>query len=98
MALDDLLTQAYDLVQASSYDDLANSVNELQRQGKVVVSGDKAALQGIFQTELDISNELKRLVKNRVEKEKFSDEKLSMQLIMLKKNLKLSMTKRKKSY
>lgn len=76
MALDDLLTQAYDLVQASSYDDLANSVNELQRQGKVVVSGDKAALQGIFQTELDISNELKRLVKNRVEKEKFSDEKI----------------------
>ena len=61
---------------ASSYDDLANSVNELQRQGKVVVSGDKAALQEIFQTELDISNELKRLVKNRVKKEDFSDENI----------------------
>lgn len=76
VALDDLLTQAYELVQASSYDDLANSVNELQRQGKVVVSGDKAALQEIFQTELDISNELKRLVKNRVKKEDFSDENI----------------------
>lgn len=74
--LDELLTQAYDLIQASSYDDLANSVNELQRQGKVVVSGDKAALQGIFQTELDIANELKRVVKNQVEKEVFSDKEI----------------------
>ncbi|WP_278415466.1 ATP-dependent RecD-like DNA helicase, partial [Lactobacillus taiwanensis] len=74
--LDELLTQAYDLIQASSYDDLANSVNELQRQGKVVVSGDKAALQGIFQTELDIANELKCVVKNQVEKEVFSDKEI----------------------
>ena len=74
--LDELLTQAYDLIQASSYDDLANSVNELQRQGKVVVSGDKAALQGIFQTELDIANELKRVVKNQVEKEVFSNKEI----------------------
>ena len=74
--LDELLTQAYDLIQASSYDDLANSVNELQRQGKVVFSGDKAALQGIFQTELDIANELKCVVKNQVEKEVFSDKEI----------------------
>ena len=34
VALDELLTQAYDLVQSTSYDELANSVNELQRQGQ----------------------------------------------------------------
>ena len=73
VALDELLTQAYDLVQSTSYDELANSVNELQRQGKVVVSGDKAALQTIFQTELDIATELKHVVNNQVEKEEFDD-------------------------
>ncbi len=73
IALDELLTQAYDLVQSTSYDELANSVNELQRQGKVVVSGDKAALQTIFQTELDIATELKHVVNNQVEKEEFDD-------------------------
>ena len=71
--LDELLTQAYDLVQSTSYDELANSVNELQRQGKVVVSGDKAALQAIFQTEFDIATELKQVVNNQVEKEEFDD-------------------------
>src|SRR5699024_12754891 len=65
--------QAYDLVQSTSYDELDNSVNELQRQGKVVVSGDKAALQTIFQTELDIATELKHVVNNQVEKEEFDD-------------------------
>ncbi len=73
IALDELLTQAYDLVQSTSYDELANSVNELQRQGKVVVSGDKAALQTIFQTELDIATELKHVVNNQVEKEEYDD-------------------------
>ena len=73
VALDELLTQAYDLVQSTSYDELANSVNELQRQGKVVVSGNKAALQTIFQTELDIATELKHVVNNQVEKEEFDD-------------------------
>ena len=73
VALDELLTQAYDLVQSTSYDELANSVNELQRQGKVVVSGDKAALQTIFQTELDIATELKHVVNNQVEKEEYDD-------------------------
>lgn len=71
--LDELLTQAYDLVQSTSYDELANSVNELQRQRKVVVSGDKAALQAIFQTEFDIATELKQVVNNQVEKEEFDD-------------------------
>ena len=67
------MTQAYDLVQSTSYDELANSVNELQRQGKVVVSGDKAALQTIFQTELDIATELKHVVNNQGENEEFDD-------------------------
>lgn len=73
VALDELLTQAYDLVQSTSYDELANSVNELQRQGKVVVSGDKAALQTIFQTELDIATELKHVVNNQGKNEEFDD-------------------------
>lgn len=65
VTLADLLTQASELLQIEQFDPIANCINELQEQGKVVVSGDTAALQNIFQTEIDIARSMKNLVQNQ---------------------------------
>lgn len=95
--LDELLTEAYDLVQSTSYDELANSVNELQRQGKVVASGDKAALQAIFQTELDIATELKHVVNNQVENEEFDNSDIEKAIKHVEETLEIEYDETQKS-
>ena len=75
VTLADLLTQANELLQIEQFDPIANCINELQEQGKVVVSGDTAALQNIFQTEIDIARSMKNLVQNQAlqENESYDD-------------------------
>ena len=69
------VTQANELLQIEQFDPIANCINELQEQGKVVVSGDTAALQNIFQTEIDIARSMKNLVQNQAlqENESYDD-------------------------
>ena len=75
VSIAELLTQASELLQIEQFDPIANCVNELQEQGKIVVSGDNAALQNIFQTEVDIARSMKNLVQSRSlqEDEKYDD-------------------------
>lgn len=75
VTLADLLTQASELLQIEQFDPIANCINELQEQGKVVVSGNTAALQNIFQTEIDIARSMKNLVQNQAlqENESYDD-------------------------
>lgn len=57
-----LLTQASKLLQIKQFDPIATCVNNLQHQGKIVVSGEDAALQTIFETENEIALTMKNLI------------------------------------
>ncbi|WP_333603581.1 ATP-dependent RecD-like DNA helicase [Lactobacillus acetotolerans] len=65
-----LLTDASKLLNIKKFDPIANCVNDLQHEGKIVVDGENAALQNIFQTETDIARIMKNLVEKRQEQDK----------------------------
>lgn len=88
--LADLLTQASQLLQIEQFDPIATAVNQLQESGKVVVAGDNAALQSIFQVEADIASDLKRLVKTRPKSEPYDDKALDKAITKAEKSLKIS--------
>ena len=84
-----LLTQASEILAINEYDPIANAVNDLQKQGKIIVDGENAALQRIYQVEQDIAQELKRIVHTRPKTTKFSDKKIEAAIKTAEKSLKI---------
>lgn len=84
-----LLTEASKLLQISQFDPIATCVNQLQHDGKVVVSGKKAALQNIFAAESDIALTMKNLVNRRSEDEQFEDQAIDEAIEKAEKQLKI---------
>lgn len=74
VGLAELLTEASKLLQITQFDPIASCINKLQEAGKVVVDGENAALQNIYQTEVNIARLMKNLVQ-RKESEKTSQYK-----------------------
>ncbi|RMC48713.1 ATP-dependent RecD-like DNA helicase [Lactobacillus sp. ESL0228] len=60
-----LLINAGKLLSFDNYDVIATCVNDLQHEGKIVVAGENAALQNIFQTENDIALTMKNLLEKQ---------------------------------
>lgn len=88
--LTDLLTQAEELLSINEYDPIAIALNELQKEGKVVVNGETAALQNIYQVEQDIAQELKRIVNTRPKTEQFTDQEINAAIKKAEKSLEIS--------
>ena len=59
--LDKLVQDAVSLLQVEDYDLVAEAVNALQEQGKVVVQENRAALGSAFKVEAEITEELERV-------------------------------------
>lgn len=87
-----LLTDTSKLLQINQFDPIANCVNQLQHDGKVVVSGENAALQNIAQTENDIALTMKNLIERRNEQdedEQYSDRAVKKAIKKAEKELKI---------
>ncbi|WEV39358.1 ATP-dependent RecD-like DNA helicase [Lactobacillus sp. ESL0680] len=87
-----LLTDTSKLLQINQFDPIANCVNQLQHDGKVVVSGENAALQNIAQTENDIALTMKNLIERRNEQDKdeqYSDRAVKKAIKKAEKELKI---------
>ncbi|MBD5432583.1 MAG: ATP-dependent RecD-like DNA helicase [Lactobacillus sp.] len=87
--LAELLTQAGELLSINEYDPIATAVNELQKQGKIIVDGENAALQRIYQVEQDIAQELKRIINTRPKTTKFTDDEIEIAIKNAEKSLKI---------
>lgn len=77
VGLAELLTEASKLLEMKQFDPIADEVNNLQKNGQIVVNGENAALANIYQTEMRISQLLEHLVKNRQQAKKYSDQEIS---------------------
>ncbi|WEV37814.1 ATP-dependent RecD-like DNA helicase [Lactobacillus sp. ESL0677] len=87
-----LLTDTSKLLQINQFDPIANCVNQLQHDGKIVVSGENAALQNIAQAENDIALTMKNLIERRVEQdedEQYSDRSVNQAIKKAEKELKI---------
>lgn len=91
VGLAELLTEASKLLDIKKFDPIAKCINDLQEAGKVVVDGDNAALQNIYQTEIDIARAMKSLVESRKlqNDEKYSDQKIELAIKDAEKELKI---------
>lgn len=91
MPLKELLTEASKLLQIENFDPIANCVLVLQQDGKIIVNDDVAALQNIYQTEVDIANSMKYLVEARQdqEDERYSDKEMDSAIKDAEKELKI---------
>lgn len=89
--LKELLTEASKLLQIENFDPIANCVLVLQQDGKIIVNDDVAALQNIYQTEVDIANSMKYLVEARQdqEDEQYSDKEMDSAIKNAEKELKI---------
>lgn len=89
--LKELLTEASKLLQIENFDPIANCVLVLQQDGKIIVNDDVAALQNIYQTEVDIANSMKYLVEARQdqEDERYSDKEMDSAIKDAEKELKI---------
>lgn len=85
-----LLTQASKLLQIKQFDPIATCVNDLQQQGKIVVSGENAALQEIFATENEIAMTMKNLLARRNESKPFGERAIQKAIKTAEKKLKIS--------
>lgn len=94
--LKELLTEANKLLNIDSFDKIATCINELQHDGKVVVDDDKASLQNIFQTEIDIAQAMKNLVDRKISVNKYSDSEISGAIGDAEKQLKIKYDKTQK--
>lgn len=92
VGLAELLTDASKLLDITQFDPIANCINDLQEAGKVVVDGNHAALQNIFQTELDIARAMKNLVASRKlqEDEQYNDSQVEQAIQDAEKELKIN--------
>lgn len=87
--LENLLMQTNELLGIDSFDKIANSVNELQHSGKIVVDDDKASLQNIFKTENDIAQVMKELVDRKNALPEYSDDELQAAIDNAEKQLEI---------
>ena len=89
--LKELLTEASKLLQIENFDPIANCVLVLQQDGKIIVNDDVAALQNIYQTEVDIANSMKYLVEARQdqEDERYNDKEMDSAIKDAEKELKI---------
>lgn len=89
--LKELLTEASKLLQIDKFDPIANCVLGLQQDGKIVVNDDVAALQSIYQTEVDIAHSMKYLVESRQdqEDEQYSEKEMNAAIKDAEKELKI---------
>ena len=89
--LKELLTEASKLLQIDKFDPIANCVLGLQQDGKIVVNDDVAALQNIYQTEVDIAHSMKYLVESRQdqEDEQYSEKEMNTAIKDAEKELKI---------
>lgn len=87
--LEELLTEADKLLKIDSFDAIANNINDLQHAGKIVVENEKASLQNIFQTELDIAQAMKDLVNKRNGNEVYSDKDIQTAIKEAERELKI---------
>lgn len=94
--LKELLTEANNLLNIESFDKIATCVNELQHDGKVVVDDDKASLQNIFQTEIDIAQAMKNLVDRKISLNEYSDTDINAAIDDAEKQLKIKYDKTQK--
>ena len=91
VGLAELLTEASKLLQINQFDPIASCINSLQEAGKVIVDGENAALQNIYQTEVDIARLMKNLVEKKEDKkrEQYNDKKVEQAIKDAEKELKI---------
>ena len=91
VGLAELLTEASKLLQINQFDPIASCINSLQEAGKVIVDGENAALQNIYQTEVDIARLMKNLVEKKEDKkrEQYDDKKVEQAIKDAEKELKI---------
>ncbi|MDF7638826.1 ATP-dependent RecD-like DNA helicase [Lactobacillus sp. ESL0791] len=89
--LADLLTETSKLLAIKQFDPIASCVNELQHAGKIVVAGEDAALQNIWQTETDIALLMKNLVARgkQQDEEQYSDKNVLAAIAYAEEKLKI---------
>ena len=87
--LEQLLTEAGKLLQVEQFDVIADCVNNLQHQGKVVVMGENAALQEIYETETDIANAMKNLVEKKQKSSNYNEKELNLAITHAETKLKI---------
>ena len=87
--LEQLLQEASKLLQIDEYDTIATCVNNLQHQGKVVVMGENAALQEIYETETDIANAMKNLVEKKQKSSSYNEKELNLAITHAETKLKI---------
>ena len=84
-----LLTEAGKLLQLEQFDPVATCVNQLQHQGKIVVTGDEAALQNIFETENEIALTMKQIVNRRQEVDHYDEQAIQIAIAKAETQLKI---------
>lgn len=91
VSLAELLTEASKLLQINQFDPIASCINDLQEAGKVVVDDENAALQNIYQTEVEIARLMKNLVqkKEQEEREQYDDQQVEQAIKDAEKELKI---------
>ena len=91
VGLAELLTEASKLLQINQFDPIASCINSLQEADKVIVDGENAALQNIYQTEVDIARLMKNLVEKKEDKkrEQYDDKKVEQAIKDAEKELKI---------
>ena len=79
------------MLQINQFDPIASCINSLQEAGKVIVDGENAALQNIYQTEVDIARLMKNLVEKKEDKkrEQYDDKKVEQAIKDAEKELKI---------
>lgn len=91
VGLAELLTESSKMLDISAFDPIAKEVNTLQKNGKVVVDGESAAISNIYETEVNIARTLKNLVQRRQDQhdETYSDSEMEDAIEEAEKKLKI---------
>lgn len=76
IGLEELLDATAELINFDQYELIAKGINELQQENKLIVDDENATLKNIFETEIEITDELRRIVDNQRKIERYSDEKI----------------------
>lgn len=91
VGLAELLTEASKLLNINQFDSIAAEVNALQKDGKVVVDGENAALGNIYKTEMEIARSMKNLIEKRnfQKDERYDDEEVADAITNAEKQLRI---------
>lgn len=96
VGLEDLLNSTAELINFDQYDLIAKGVNELQQENKLIINDETAALRNIFETEVEIANELQRVVNSRQKTKNYSDKKVAKAIKHAEDELKINYDKAQK--